>query len=626
MKDPTPGAGHARVIKTPEEIGAVRRASRASAAALREAMRSTRLALGERTSTHPHPQQRGRCRWSCLRADRRLGREQPRAVPALLLRRMWDGEVVLVDFAPEVDHHVSDVTRTWPVGGTFDERMVPIYDAVLAAQEAAIAAVPGAALLRHRARRHRRAARARLQLSPRHLPLGRDGGPRPGPDGGELSGMIFTIEPGIYDQETGIGVRIEDVVLVTEEGCEVLSADCPKTRVEIEALIAEEGILDVVDAKDALGEWLPLRTPTESSASADRDPCAFASTLLLLALLLGCFLPVAFLAPEPAHRPGDGQAHRSFQDDRRRGGAAAWRPARGRPARLSLGLALRVHRREAGGPSSSWACAGSTTRLIGCGSSSTRASSATWSTFAARTPSTCSRGRGLGGRRVTRASTARLLVLLAPAARHELRDRDARARAHVHRAGRREREALRVRTTSTRAWSVSAHRSSSVRIATAPSSSGVGARRAVGACVARSQSSAARARTSPSPTTRPTSRPVGAARPAGVSQALVAWAARGADPTLAASRPRRSGRARIPRPGAVRVRAPAVQPDSARVAPVRGRGSCGRNVSGSPFASPWPGSAWRRVPPQLPRPPRRQSASRSASGPGQARRGGGRAR
>lgn len=253
VKDLTPELWDMRVIKTPEEIGAVRRASRASAVALREAMRSTRPGLGEWDLD-------ALLTWQ----QRRAGADGPAYAPivgsganSLVLhynfssRRMRDGEVVLVDFAPEVDHYVSDVTRTWPVGGTFDERMVPIYDAVLAAQEAAIAAVrPGAAY-----RDIGRAATGVLRERGYSCPHGichsvgmavHD----PGRMGGELRpGMIFTIEPGIYDQETGIGVRIEDVVLVTEEGSEVLSADCPKTRVEIEALIAEEGILDVVDAK-----------------------------------------------------------------------------------------------------------------------------------------------------------------------------------------------------------------------------------------------------------------------------------------------------------------------------------------------------------------------------------------
>ena len=253
VKDLTPELWDMRVIKTPEEIDAVRRASRASAVALREAMRSTRPGLGEWDLD-------ALLTWQ----QRRAGADGPAYAPivgsganSLVLhynfssRRMRDGEVVLVDFAPEVDHYVSDVTRTWPVGGTFDERMVPIYDAVLAAQEAAIAAVrPGAAY-----RDIGRAATGVLRERGYSCPHGichsvgmavHD----PGRMGGELRpGMIFTIEPGIYDQETGIGVRIEDVVLVTEEGHEVLSAACPKTRVEIEALIAEEGILDVVDAK-----------------------------------------------------------------------------------------------------------------------------------------------------------------------------------------------------------------------------------------------------------------------------------------------------------------------------------------------------------------------------------------
>lgn len=253
VKDLTPELWDMRVIKTPEEVDAVRRASRASAVALREAMRSTRPGLGEWDLD-------ALLTWQ----QRRAGADGPAYAPivgsganSLVLhynfssRRMRDGEVVLVDFAPEVDHYVSDVTRTWPVGGTFDERMVPIYDAVLAAQEAAIAAVrPGAAY-----RDIGRAATGVLRERGYSCPHGichsvgmavHD----PGRMGGELRpGMIFTIEPGIYDQETGIGVRIEDVVLVTEEGHEVLSAACPKTRVEIEALIAEEGILDVVDAK-----------------------------------------------------------------------------------------------------------------------------------------------------------------------------------------------------------------------------------------------------------------------------------------------------------------------------------------------------------------------------------------
>ena len=57
-------------------------------------------------------------------------------------------------------------------------------------------------------------------------------------------GVAFTVEPGIYDDETGIGIRIEDVVIVTEDGCEVVSGAAPKEREAIEALMRERGLMD----------------------------------------------------------------------------------------------------------------------------------------------------------------------------------------------------------------------------------------------------------------------------------------------------------------------------------------------------------------------------------------------
>jgi Xaa-Pro aminopeptidase len=54
-------------------------------------------------------------------------------------------------------------------------------------------------------------------------------------------GMVFAIEPGLYDAKTNIGIRIEDTVLITKDGCEVLSRDVPKEIDEVERLLQGRG-------------------------------------------------------------------------------------------------------------------------------------------------------------------------------------------------------------------------------------------------------------------------------------------------------------------------------------------------------------------------------------------------
>ncbi len=200
--------------------------------------------------------------------------------------RIEASDLVLIDAGAEVDGYTADVTRTFPASGRFTAPQRAIYDVVLAANEAAIAAVrPGATMRRidDVARRVLAEGLVALRLlhgdvdelvmkrpfdgmpdghagrapPDKHYPhstghwLGMDvhdvGAYHDGKDPLPLSPrMVLTVEPGLYfddDDDSvpaeyrGIGVRIEDDVVVTEGGCGVLTGGAPKSVAEIEAVV-----------------------------------------------------------------------------------------------------------------------------------------------------------------------------------------------------------------------------------------------------------------------------------------------------------------------------------------------------------------------------------------------------
>ena len=162
-------------------------------------------------------------------------------------RQTKPGDVVVMDIGAEYGYYSADVTRTIPITGKFTERQRRIYDLVYATQQAAIDSTrPGMTI-------------ARLSQIAQDYMRTHSGdlcGSEPcnryyihglshwlGMDvhdvGGSLSvplrpGMVFTIEPGIYIPEEELGVRIEDDILVTEAGAEVLSAGAPRRAEDVE--------------------------------------------------------------------------------------------------------------------------------------------------------------------------------------------------------------------------------------------------------------------------------------------------------------------------------------------------------------------------------------------------------
>jgi Xaa-Pro aminopeptidase len=169
-------------------------------------------------------------------------------------RRMDSGEVLLMDVAAECSGYASDITRTIPVGAKFSKRQREIYDVVLGAQKAAIAAVkPGMTIAKTSPNSLYKVAYDYINSHGKDLhgdSLGKyfthglshhvglevhDASDTNAP---LEAGMVITVEPGVYIPEEKIGVRIEDVILVTETGSRVLSAALPREPDEIEKAIA----------------------------------------------------------------------------------------------------------------------------------------------------------------------------------------------------------------------------------------------------------------------------------------------------------------------------------------------------------------------------------------------------
>ncbi|HEX4277008.1 MAG TPA: Xaa-Pro aminopeptidase [Bryobacteraceae bacterium] len=169
-------------------------------------------------------------------------------------RRMDAGEVTVIDAAAECDNYASDITRTIPVSGKFTPRQREIYEIVLGAQQAAIAAVkPGMTTGRNTPESLYKIAYDYINTHGKDLhgqPLGPyfthglshhvglDVHDAFDPAEALKAGMVITIEPGVYIPEENIGIRIEDIVLVTETGAKVMSGALPTAPDEIERGLA----------------------------------------------------------------------------------------------------------------------------------------------------------------------------------------------------------------------------------------------------------------------------------------------------------------------------------------------------------------------------------------------------
>jgi Xaa-Pro aminopeptidase len=265
-----------RLVKDAHELGTMRRAARIAAAAHRRAMQRTRPG---RTEYEIEAE--------LLYEFRRSGAQFPAYSPivagganACVLHYVFndallrDGDLLLIDAGCELDGYASDLTRTFPVNGRFSAAQREVYEIVLAAQRAALDRVrPGGAWNEPHDAAVKVLAQGLIDLkliaggldealekeSYKRFYMHRTGHwlgldvhdagdyKRSGKWRTLAPGMTLTVEPGLYiraeddvpERLRNIGIRIEDDALVSDAGCEVLTAEAPKAVADVEALMRD---------------------------------------------------------------------------------------------------------------------------------------------------------------------------------------------------------------------------------------------------------------------------------------------------------------------------------------------------------------------------------------------------
>jgi Xaa-Pro aminopeptidase len=249
IKDLSPVLDEMRRVKDAQEIQRLREAGRIGALGLKETMRSAKPGFYE-------------YQFAALAEFifRWHGASEPAFFPIVgsgpnscivhyegASRKTEAGDIVVMDFGPDYRYYASDITRTFPVSGHFSEEQAGIYQAVLDAQKAALAqARPGGTLMEVEEAARKALEHSGLEKYLKHgvahyvgmavHDVGKPVALEPG--------VVIAVEPGVYMPEKNLGVRIEDTVLITKDGYEILSADAPKEIPDIERIMSEIGFAE----------------------------------------------------------------------------------------------------------------------------------------------------------------------------------------------------------------------------------------------------------------------------------------------------------------------------------------------------------------------------------------------
>jgi len=269
VRDLTPVLDRLRSVKSPREIGVLRRAGRLSALAVTEAMRATRPGMVEYQlgAVAEYVFRFYGARGEGYRSIIASGRNAWFAHYFRNNSRMQDGDLVLMDTAPDLANYTSDIGRMWPVGGVYNQWQRELYGYIVAYHKALLARIrPGvtadeilaeaaaemAAVIEATpfSKRTYKAAALRTLEFKGHLshPVGMAvhdvGSYKEAP---LVPGLVFAVDPQMWVPEEELYLRVEDTVAVTDDGIENLTAAAPLELDDVEAVMREPSRLPVWD-------------------------------------------------------------------------------------------------------------------------------------------------------------------------------------------------------------------------------------------------------------------------------------------------------------------------------------------------------------------------------------------
>ncbi len=265
VRDCSPDIWGLRVIKSPAEIAVIRRAGRIGVRALNEMVRATRAGVYEYeiAALYEYMCKKEGVRDLAYMPIISSEENHPYLHYHKHNRLLGDGDFLVVDAGPDVGHYDVDISISYPANGRFTPRQKEIYEACLAMEQACISRYrPGVTC----SQVHEEALEI---LRKRGFDFGTDsvrimtrgsgggcshyvgmavhdvgGGPRSMP--ALQPGMVFACDLLAVFAEENLGVRVEDTVLITEDGCENLTAGIARTVADIENLMHQEGIIQVL--------------------------------------------------------------------------------------------------------------------------------------------------------------------------------------------------------------------------------------------------------------------------------------------------------------------------------------------------------------------------------------------